>query len=109
MQSWDETSMPEHAGADAIAIGPGPRDRVSEAVAQHCGGDKAEVAVRLVGRAEPPSRPVPIARRGEGDRGRVTGQLVDQIGEVEDRGLHARGKVVHLTRFAAQRTSDEAG
>ena len=72
--------MSEHAGANAIAIGAGPRNRVSEAVAQRCGGDKAEVVARLAWRAEPPSRPVPIARRGEGDRRRVVSQLVDQIG-----------------------------
>src|SRR5215813_14730196 len=109
MQSWDETGMLEHAGADAIATDPGPRNRVSEAVAQRCGGDKAEVVARLVGRAEPSSRPVPIARRSEGDRCRVAGQLVYQVGKVKDRSLHARGEVVHLARFAAQRASDEAG
>jgi hypothetical protein len=43
MQPWDEMGMLEHAGADAIAIAPGPRNRVSEAVSQRWGGDKAQV------------------------------------------------------------------
>src|SRR5207248_9953460 len=59
------------------------------------------------GRTEAVARAVAFPGGGEDDRGWITRELVNQAGEIENRGLDARGDIVGLANAAAQGAGDQ--
>src|SRR4051794_20767066 len=99
--------MTRHARLDPLEVLARPGDRPLEPVAQPNLGAEAELALGLRRIAVALAGVVPLARRRERDRRRVAGELVDRLGELADRRLHAGGEVVDLAGPAAQRAGLE--
>src|SRR5438309_2130095 len=103
----DSTRMLPDTAVDQWQVLASPRDGPLEPGPQHGPGLEPEHALGLLRAAEALARAVPIPGRAEVERGRVTRVLVDQLGQLEDRGLDAASEVVDVAGLAGHRAQEE--
>src|SRR5262249_25034079 len=99
---------PADTGVDYPDVVARPGNGPLEALVQSDLGLEPEGRPRDLRRAVSLSRTIPGPLRSELDRGRVTGEAIDRLGQFQDGRLLAAGDVVGTPRLTRQRAEHEA-